>query len=474
MGPTELSAAPARGSWAVRGSLLVVAAAGIALRLLAWWRIPTIWDEVFTGAAARLPVGRLLTFLRDHDPHPPLDYLIRGPLARHSSSVWTLRIPSVVASVAAFVVFCLWMRRFDVLGVVAAGLMGGGWLVLQLGSEARMYAALTLAGVTAASASWWWLRSQRRLAGAVTGAAWLVALLLHASALFMGPGLLLVAGHRTDRRAWEHRAAIAAAGAVWAALWGRSFVTQLGTPVPEFIPLARPASTARVINQLVDGYPALALVAVALLVTGGSLLVRRQPVLGRVWCCCFAVPLSLAVVSGTVVHVLSVKTLVLEIWGPPIALAAVVDEARRRWNLLGVATGALVALLIVPSTVHVLSDGVRPDWRPAIAAAAHHRESGDAVAVGPGYLRAPAWFLLLHGQPRLVTTKPALRGLTVMTDAATFGGRVWTITESGWPGVGAPSCSPAEVVGGYRVSCLEVTSTSEAPMAAGLLISTAG
>jgi hypothetical protein len=231
--------------------------------------------------------------------------------------------------------------------------------------------------------------SQRRLASAVTGTAWLVALLLHASALFLGPGLLLVAGHRTDRRAWEHRAAIAAAGAVWAALWGRSFVTQLGTPVPEFIPLARPASTARVINQLVDGYPALAL------------------------------------------------------------------------------------LLVVPSTVHVLSDSARPDWRPAIAAVAHDRQPGDAVAVEPGYLRAPAWFLLLHAQPRLVTTTPALRGLTVMTDAATFGGRVWTITESRWPGVGAPSCSPAEVVDGYRVSCLEMTSAGEAPMAAGLLISTA-
>jgi hypothetical protein len=157
MAATEVANAPAQGSWAVRWSLLVAAAAGIGLRLVAWWRIPTIWDEVFTGAAARLPLGRLLAFLRDHDPHPPLDYLIRGPLARHSSSVWTLRIPSVIASVGAFVVFCLWMRRFDVLGVVAAGLMGGGWLVLQLGSEARMYAALTLAGVTAASASWWWL-----------------------------------------------------------------------------------------------------------------------------------------------------------------------------------------------------------------------------------------------------------------------------------------------------------------------------
>ena len=59
------------------------------------------YDEAFTAMAGRLPVGSLFPFLRTHDSHPPLDYLLHLPLARLGVSAFWFRLPGVVCSVAA-------------------------------------------------------------------------------------------------------------------------------------------------------------------------------------------------------------------------------------------------------------------------------------------------------------------------------------------------------------------------------------
>ena len=67
------------------------------------------FDETFTATAARRSLGSLVDFLRQHDSHPPLDYLIRAPFAATGNDV-LVRLPSVVFSTAALGVFAWWMR----------------------------------------------------------------------------------------------------------------------------------------------------------------------------------------------------------------------------------------------------------------------------------------------------------------------------------------------------------------------------
>ena len=74
---------------------------GIVLRCWALGSTRLSFDETFTAMAARLPVTTLFTYLRHADTHPPLDYLIRVPLARAGVSDGWFRFPSVVESVLA-------------------------------------------------------------------------------------------------------------------------------------------------------------------------------------------------------------------------------------------------------------------------------------------------------------------------------------------------------------------------------------
>ncbi len=54
---------------------------GIVLRV---WRTTThglTFDESYTAMVGRRPLGDLLSYLRNTDLHPPLDYILRAPLA---------------------------------------------------------------------------------------------------------------------------------------------------------------------------------------------------------------------------------------------------------------------------------------------------------------------------------------------------------------------------------------------------------
>src|SRR5205814_1992129 len=100
-GPTSLLTAtdrrPRPVSWWVVGGLVAVA---LALRLYHLGHTRLWFDETFTAMADRLPLGRVPRFLRAHDVHPPLDYVLRWPFAHSGGSEVLVRLPSVVASTA--------------------------------------------------------------------------------------------------------------------------------------------------------------------------------------------------------------------------------------------------------------------------------------------------------------------------------------------------------------------------------------
>ena len=207
----------------VLGAIVVV---GAGFRL---WRLgasPLNYDESFTAIAGRMPLGAMFTHLRVSDSHPPLDYLLRAPLARAGVSDAFIRLPSALCSIAALALFAWWMRERGRAGVFASVMMALATFQIAYGREARMYAELELIGVASAVVVDAWCRGPRRWHAPLAGALAATALLAHTSGLLLAPGLLLVPGRRTDRDAWSWRAAIAAGACVWAALWGRAFLVQ--------------------------------------------------------------------------------------------------------------------------------------------------------------------------------------------------------------------------------------------------------
>src|SRR5205814_9720996 len=115
------------------------------------------FDATFSAMAARRPIGSLPGFLAHFDAHPPLDYLLRHPLAVHGVSDGWIRLPSAVFSIAALVVFAVWMRRRDRLGAVATWLLALSPFAIVYAREARMHALMGLVGVSAAVLADRWL-----------------------------------------------------------------------------------------------------------------------------------------------------------------------------------------------------------------------------------------------------------------------------------------------------------------------------
>src|SRR5262245_12581727 len=90
---------------------------GAAVRAWQLGAFGATFDESFTAMAGRRSVGDLLDYLRAHDSHPPLDYLLRAPIARAGLSDAALRLPSFVFAVAALALFAWWMRDRGRLGL---------------------------------------------------------------------------------------------------------------------------------------------------------------------------------------------------------------------------------------------------------------------------------------------------------------------------------------------------------------------
>ena len=128
---------------------MALVAIGAVLRLWNLGRLHLDFDEAFTATAARLPVGRLFSFLRADDAHPPLDYLLRRPAALHGASEAVLRLPSAVLSIGALGAFAAWMRHRQLLGVLATAVLAVAAFQLTYAQDARMYAGMVTVGVVA-------------------------------------------------------------------------------------------------------------------------------------------------------------------------------------------------------------------------------------------------------------------------------------------------------------------------------------
>jgi Dolichyl-phosphate-mannose-protein mannosyltransferase len=439
----------------VAAALALAVVAGAVLRLWGLGANRLGYDEAFTAMAGRMPVGDLLAYLRTHDSHPPLDYLLRAPLARAGVNEFLFRLPSVVCSVGALALFAWWMRRYGLAGIVATALLAVSDFQLTQGRTARMYAELELIGVLAAVLADSWLRRPRRWHAPAVGALVLVALLTHVQGFLLGGGLLALAGLRRDRESWRWRAAVLAGGAGWALLWGSSFLAQAHVDNSDWIPRTTVNGMVRTFGDLVTNQPALHLVALVAVAAGGVVLWRRDRRLARVFVCCAVVPAGLAAAAGTVAPVLIDRTLTVAAWGPLMALGFLVGGLARRSRLLAAVAIVALASVTIPAAVHELVPPTTPDL--ALRHLASVARRGDVVATRPGgKLPELAWSVGVRGRlPYRETAVRGLgnaRGLVLGRPAAT--GRTWLLDWRLRPLPHRPACARPWSRRSSRLVCL--------------------
>jgi hypothetical protein len=430
---------------------------GAALRLWGLGANRLGYDEAFTAMAGRLPVGSLFPFLRAHDSHPPLDYLLRAPLARLGVSELVFRLPSALCSIAALALFAHWMRTRGRIGVLATAFMAVSAFEVLHGRNARMYAELELLGVGVAILADAWLRAPRRRHAPILAALVLIGLLTHVSMFLFAFGLLVLPGRRTDREAWRWRAAIAGAVAGWVLIWGSSFLVQAGGGHSDWIPRTTPSGIVDTLSKLATGQTAGAIVLFAAVVVGGVGLRARWPRLGTVWIACFAVPVALAALAGLAAPVLLDRTLTLGAWAPLLALAVVCDGLLARAPVLGAGAVAALLVLMVPTTFDVITrpTAVSHALRDLSASA----QPGDTVAVrSAAKLPEIAWSLGVRPGEEwhsvVVPGVPHVAGIELGDHPAS--GRVWVLDwNSELQTVkGYDRCAPDRNFGVSRILCL--------------------
>ncbi|HEY7135657.1 MAG TPA: hypothetical protein VIB48_11365 [Acidimicrobiia bacterium] len=434
--------------------VLVVIGAGFRLWALGVHRLN--FDESFTAMAGRMSFSRMMAYLRAHDSHPPLDYLLHAPLARAGVSELVLRLPSVACSIGALAVFAWWTRRRGIAGIVATALMALSAFQITHGREARMYAELELLGVAIAVLAWTWLRRPRPWHAAALGALVLAGLLTHVSMFLLGFGLVAIPGRRTDTDAWRWRLAIAGAAAGWAVLWGATFWVQAHGGHSGWIPRTSWRGLSGAVAHLVTPDASARVIVVALVVLGGVILVRRDRTLGRVWLCCFAVPVAVGAVAGLFAPVVLDRTFTLVAWAPLLALGFVVDDVARWRRWVGWAMATIGIVVMVPAAAHAVTVTSGPDT--VLRRLASDARAGDVVAVFPAW-RGPEleWSLgVRHG----ASFRPVDLGLR-NTAAIRLGverpsGRVWLLD---WrpPGATPPTsarCAPTWSWHGSTILCI--------------------
>jgi hypothetical protein len=443
----------------VTGRLLVVAVVtGAVLRL---WHLGAQrlgFDEAFTAMTARRPVGSMLTFLRNGDSHPPLDYLLRAPFARAGSSEFFIRFPSVACSIAALALFAIWMRRSGRVGVFAVALMAVSAFQIAHGREARMYAPLELIGVAVAFTADSWLRHPRRWHAPTVGGLVCLGLLTHVSMFVLGAGLLVVAGMRTDREAWRWRVALALGLVGWAVVWGPSFLVQARSGHSSWIPPTDFATFTRAVGGLVASGAGPRVVAVLAYGVAGVLLWRRDASMARTWTACFVVPVLIAALVGIRAPLLIDRSLTVVSWGALFAIAVVVDALWRSLPTLGVIAAAGLVVLSIVATVQLLASSSSANI------AIRHLEAvatrGDYVAIYPAHRRPEvAWSLAVaHSVPARsveLATLPDVHAIAL--PGAQVTGRTWLLDWRHQTGIGAgvPHCAPDWRYHQATIECLQ-------------------
>jgi len=442
-------------------SSLFVAAVVVGAGLRVWRAAHNgaSFDESFTAIAGRRPLGDLFGFLGRADSHPPLDYLLRMPLARAGASDFWLRSPSIVFSIAALVLFAWWMRPRGWFGLLATALFSFSTFQVLYGGEARMYALLELLGVAAAVVGERWLRAPRAWHAWCLSGLTAVALFDHASGFLLGLGLLVLAGARGDREAWRLRALLAGAAATWAVLWGPTAVTQLGHSWSDWVPRTTPTVFARVVSQQIASVDVAVWPLLAGVVFGGVVLVRRDPRLARVWAALGAVPFVAAALVGIATPFLLPRTLTLASWAPVLALAALLDAARRRWTTVGRVVAIAVPVFVLLASATFLADKTW-DYDLSISELERVAQPGDVVAVRPArYGTLAAWRFDVHGSrpTRPVTVDGIADADARQVLGARRTGRIWILTPLGSATTfaGYRSCAPPWSDGVTTVICRE-------------------
>jgi uncharacterized membrane protein len=328
--------------------LAALVVAGAVLRV--WWALSCglTFDETFTAMAGRRSLTAMLDYLATTDSHPPLDYLLRMPLARMGASDLAFRFPSIVFSVTALALFAWWMRGRGVVGIVATGLMAVSGFAIAYGSEARMYALLELLGVVAAVTAESWLREPKRAHAWVVCGLVFVGCLDHASMLLLAGGLMALAGVRRDRDAWRWRFGVAIGLLLWVPLWGPSLLRQQqGSHTSWIPPTSARGFVDAVVSQvtLTDGVTWMIALGV---VAGTVCLARSHRRLFAVWCSCAGLPFVAAAAIGVLTPFFLNRTLTFAMWAPVLAVGALVGAIWRRWRAAGVVVATILRSWRVP------------------------------------------------------------------------------------------------------------------------------
>ena len=439
-------------------ALVLLVALGAVVRFWDLGAARLNYDESFTAMAGRLPVGSLFDYLRRHDSHPPLDYLLRAPLARAGVSEFWFRAPSAILSLGAVALLAWWMRERGRFGLIATALMAVSAFEAVHGREARMYAELELLGVAIAVLAYAWLAAPRRWHAPVLGILVFVGLVTHVSMFLLAAGLLALPGHRSDRDASRWRAAIVLAVGAWVAVWGRSFAAQARGGHSSWIPPTTASRLAIAVGHVISFEPTLAIAAAIATIAGGLMIWNRDVTLGRVWLACAALPIAIAAVAGRFEPVVLDRTFTLMAWAPCLALACLVDALASARRVLGVV--ALVGMLVVmvPTTLRRIQAPTGPD-RP-LRQLAHDVKPGDVVAVRPAS-KAPeiAWSLGVreHLGSRQVPVPDVPKAFGIELGAGPESGRVWLLD---WRTFRAPAvtaadqCAPRWARGHPHIRCL--------------------
>jgi uncharacterized membrane protein len=203
-------------------ALLLLMLAGLALRLI-YLGGPEFWyDEAFTVLLTRLPFDRMMLATAG-DTHPPLYYLLMWVWSRIAGeSEFAMRLPSVLAGVAAIPLIWLVTDRLQLSHTARWAvviLMAVGPFELYFGQEARMYTLVQLAYLWAVLA----LLDRKYVQ---LGAAILAMLYLHNYGLFYVTGLGLLALYQ-ERRLTPHIAGAFALPALIYAPWMSVLIYQM-------------------------------------------------------------------------------------------------------------------------------------------------------------------------------------------------------------------------------------------------------
>ena len=435
---------------------VVATTVGLVLR---WWDLaaPTLTaDEQYTGVHARLPVGEIWSTIATDDVHPPLDYLLRHPVAGLHDT-WWLRAPSALIATITLVVVLAWARRRGWFGLLTLAVVAVSPFFLLYGRTARMYALMILFGTLGVLLAEAWLRSPRRWHAPAAAALCLAALATDNGGWLLVGGLVLVAGLRRDADAWWWRGGMALAAAVWAAVWGTTLRDQLDSGQGTWIALTSLEGVALEVGRLVSLFwPALGALAIVAMGVGGWLLRRQDETLGRVWLALGLVPVAVVVLAGFRLHVLLARTLSISGFAAALSLAAIAEAARRRGGPAVLAAVALLAVLLLPS-IPLLRDLGDPISEP-LDLLAERVEPGDVVVTVPGglgHIHTWTFDAPLRSDPATGIDDSAVHAY--VADGATPTGTIWVMAATGqpWMPEGAEPCADWTPVtaGDFVVSC---------------------